>query len=176
MPKNPENPFYNASVEWNPDGIDYIDYGLGGFLKTEGFSQDVYESQLGAHKVPTLRNVDLRPNPDFIKSFGHNGYFKSLEEITHFYNTRDVEEWPDSEVPINIEMMLVGNLALTPNEETAIVEFMKTLSDGYLPEATAIDPVILLIGILTMVLALVIAFMTVRKYRKKQSNTSNQKQ
>jgi hypothetical protein len=72
--------------------------------------------------------------------------------------------------------MLVGNLALTPNEETAIVEFMKTLSDGYLPEATAIDPVILLIGILTLVLALVIAFMAVRKYRKKQSNTSSQKQ
>jgi len=23
--------------------------------------------------------------------FGHNGYFKSLEEIVHFYNTRDVE-------------------------------------------------------------------------------------
>ena len=39
--------------------------------------------------VPTLRNVDKRPRPDFIKAYGHNGYFKSLKEIVHFYNTRD---------------------------------------------------------------------------------------
>jgi cytochrome c peroxidase len=37
----------------------------------------------------TLRNVDKRPRPDFVKAYGHNGYFKSLKEIVHFYNTRD---------------------------------------------------------------------------------------
>ena len=41
-------------------------------------------------KVPTLRNVDKRPSPGFVKAFGYNGYFKSLKEIVHFYNTRDV--------------------------------------------------------------------------------------
>jgi len=41
-------------------------------------------------RVPTLRNVDKRPRPDFVKAYGHNGYFKSLKEIVHFYNTRDV--------------------------------------------------------------------------------------
>ena len=37
-----------------------------------------------------LRNVDKRPSPAFVKANGHNGYFTSLKEIVHFYNTRDV--------------------------------------------------------------------------------------
>ena len=180
IPKNPENPFYKASSEWIPDGLNYIDNGLGGFLKTAGYPQNVYEPQLGAHKVPTLRNVDLRPNPDFIKSYGHNGFFKSLEEITHFYNTRDVEEWPASEAPANIDMMLVGNLDLTSDEEAAIVAFMKTLSDGYTLESISLGPEIILIGVLTFVLIFLVAFMVIRKYRKstkqnlsKHSSTEN---
>jgi cytochrome c peroxidase len=38
---------------------------------------------VGRFQVPTLRNVDKRPNRDFVKAYGHNGYFK-------IYNTRDV--------------------------------------------------------------------------------------
>ena len=41
-------------------------------------------------RVPTLRNVDKRPYPAFVKAYGHNGYFTSLKAIVHFYNTRDV--------------------------------------------------------------------------------------
>jgi len=41
-------------------------------------------------QVPTLRNVDKRPDPAFVKAYGHNGYFTSLKQIVHFYNTRDV--------------------------------------------------------------------------------------
>ena len=41
-------------------------------------------------QVPTLHNVDKRPYPTFVKAYGHNGYFKSLKSIVHFYNTRDV--------------------------------------------------------------------------------------
>jgi hypothetical protein len=44
----------------------------------------------GRFRVPTSRNVDKRPRPDFVKAYGHNGYFESLKEIVHFYNTRDV--------------------------------------------------------------------------------------
>ena len=72
---------------------------LGGFLKSAGYSDAVWQAELGKHKVPTLRNVDLRNGPKVVKAFGHNGYFKSLEEIVHFYNTRDVETWPEPEVP-----------------------------------------------------------------------------
>jgi len=68
-----------------------------------------------------------------VKAYGHNGYFKSLEEIVHFYNTRDVEEWPAPEVAVNVNTDELGDLGLTPEEEAAIVAFMKTLSDGYMP-------------------------------------------
>jgi len=30
------------------------------------------------------------PSKKFVKAYGHNGYFKSLEETVHFYNTRDL--------------------------------------------------------------------------------------
>jgi cytochrome c peroxidase len=133
VPKNPLNPFYTMPKKWNPDGADWIDLGLGGFLKGSGNPTEVYESELGKHKVPTLRNVDLRPYSGFVKAFGHNGFFKSLEEIVHFYNTRDVEMWPEPEVPVNVNTDELGNLGLTPEEEAAIVAFMKTLSDGYTP-------------------------------------------
>jgi cytochrome c peroxidase len=133
VPKNPANPFYTMPTAVNPDGYDWVDYGLGGFLKAYGFPADVYEAELGKQKVPSLRNVDLRPYPEFVKAYAHNGYFKSLEEIVHFYNTRDVEMWPAPEVPLNVNTDELGNLGLTLNEEAAIVAFMKTLSDGYVP-------------------------------------------
>ena len=61
----------------------------------------------------------------------HNGVFKSLKEVVHFYNTRDVESWPPPEVSDNVNAEELGNLGLTDAEEDAIVAFMKTLSDGY---------------------------------------------
>lgn len=133
IPKNPENPFYSMPKKWNPDGKAWIDYGLGGFLKAAGYSASIYEPELGKHKVPTLRNVDLRPSPEFVKAYGHNGYFKSLQEIVHFYNTRDVENWPEPEYATTVNKGELGNLGLTQEEEVAIVDFLKTLSDGYKP-------------------------------------------
>ena len=91
IPKNPDNPFYTMPKKWNPDGKNWIDYGLGGFLKSAGFAEEVYGPELGKFKTPTLRNVDLRPYPDFVKAYGHNGFFKSLdgmEGIIHFYAWR----------------------------------------------------------------------------------------
>ena len=61
----------------------------------------------------------------------HNGVFKSLEEVVHFYNTRDVEDWPPPEVEENVNNDELGNLGLTAKEEAAIVTFLETLSDGY---------------------------------------------
>jgi cytochrome c peroxidase len=87
------------------------------------------EENMGKHKVPTLRNVDKRPGQGFIKAYGHNGFFKSLEEIVHFYNTRDVEDWPPPEVAENVNTDELGNLGLDADEEAAIVAFMRTLSD-----------------------------------------------
>ena len=129
VPKNPDNPFYTMPPKYNPDGYDWVDPGLGGFLKGAGSDADVYEAEWGKHKVPTLRNVDKRPYPEFVKAYGHNGFFKSLSELVHFYNTRDVEMWPDPEVPETVNTDELGDLGLTEVEEAAIVTFMKTLSD-----------------------------------------------
>ena len=133
VPKNTENPFYDMPKKWNPEGEEWVDYGLGGFLKSAGNDPGVYEPELGKHKVSTLRNVDMRPDVEFIKFYGHNGYFKSLEEIVHFYNTRDVETWLPPEYPLNINTDELGDLDLTLDEEAAVVAFLKTLSDGYEP-------------------------------------------
>jgi len=148
VPQNPENP---AGV-----APDFVDAGLGGFLKNAGYDEDVYEAEWGKQKVPTLRNVgkgscEAEPeNPDcIVKAYAHNGYFKSLEGIVHFYNTRDVKPecpglyteaealaagcWPAPEVAENVNTDELGDLGLTPEEEAAIVAFLKTLSDGYVP-------------------------------------------
>ncbi len=134
IPKNPENPFYNAVKKYNPDGEDWIDPGLGGFLATRDDHSDCVADNYGKHKVPTLRNVDKRPYPDFVKAYGHNGYFKSLEEIVHFYNTRDSAPWPDPpEFAATVNIDELGKLGLSDQQEEDLVAFMKTLSDGWTP-------------------------------------------
>ena len=77
--------------------------------------------------------MDRRPYAGFVKAYTHNGFFKSLDDVVHFYNTRDVESWPPPEVSVNVNRDELGNLGLTADEETAIVAFPKTLTDGYTP-------------------------------------------
>jgi cytochrome c peroxidase len=132
IPKNPDNPFYTMPPEINPAGTNWIDLGLGGFLQQTEYSTYASDN-IGRQKVPTLRNVDKRPDPGFVKAYGHNGFFKSLKEIVHFYNTRDVEAWPPPEVPATVNTAELGDLGLTSEEEDAIVAFLGTLSDGYIP-------------------------------------------
>ena len=143
VPKNPDNPVYDN----NPD---FIDLGLGGFLASRPEYEPFVDANLGKQKVPTLRNVDLRPGNGFTKAYMHNGYFKTLEGVVNFYNTRDVKPacpdpltreadalaqgcWPAPEVADNVNTDELGNLGLTPAEEAALVAFMKTLSDGFQP-------------------------------------------
>lgn len=140
VPKNPENPFYDMDKVYlddgspiNPLGQDWIDPGLGGFLQTRPEWADMADENMGKHKVPTLRNVGKANGKNFPKAFTHNGVFKSLKEVVHFYNTRDVEDWPPPEVAKNINSDELGDLGLTDEEEDAIVAFMMTLSDGYQP-------------------------------------------
>ncbi|HEX3019082.1 MAG TPA: cytochrome c peroxidase [Chitinispirillaceae bacterium] len=139
VPKNPENPFYKMDKVFidgepiNPLGKNWIDYGLGGYLSTTSEWDDFASINNGKFKVPTLRNVDKRPGTHFPKAYTHNGVFKSLKEIVHFYNTRDIISWPPPEVPENINTIEVGNLGLTDEEEDDLVLFLETLSDGYRP-------------------------------------------
>lgn len=128
VPKNWNNPFLYLGAEFNPDGVNYTDYGLGGFLMSMGYPG--YQAELGKFKVPTLRNI-AKTAP-----YMHNGIFATLKEVVHFYNTRDVasEGWPPPEVPENVNDEELGNLGLTDQEEDDIVAFMMTLTDGYVPE------------------------------------------
>jgi len=159
-PANPAMPFYGEGAPdrrgyvANPEGPGFIDTGVGGFLAgAHALSGQPNPDPdwtphaakfKGRFRVPTLRNVDKRPYDGFVKSYGHNGYFKSLKEITHFYNTRDVLPrcapndpgekvfcWPAPEYADNMNTRQLGNLRLSDEEENAIVAFMKTLSDGY---------------------------------------------
>ena len=137
-PKNPDNPFYSMDTVYlddgtpiNPIGSAWIDPGLGGFLMENSTYSDKAGENWGKHKVPTLRNVAKSSGNNFPKAFMHNGVFKSLKEVVHFYNTRDVEMWPPPEVVENVNKDELGDLGLTDAEEDAIVAFMKTLSDGY---------------------------------------------
>ncbi len=142
VPRNFYNPVYDTQ------GGKWLDEGLGGFLESLPEYAGMAEEYMGSQKVPTLRNVDLRPDPAFVKAFTHNGYFKTLKGIVHFYNTRDVKPvcddpfttaadamdnncWPEAEFTESVNDDELGNLKLSDEQEDAIVAFLKTLSDGY---------------------------------------------
>ena len=121
VPKNPDNPFYDLPPALNPDGEDFVDYGLGGVL---GLPEE-----MGKFKVMTLRNIAITP------PYMHNGVFSTLHEVVDFYNTRDLGGWPPPEVPENVNQEELGNLGLTEAEVDTIVAFLETLTDGYVPPA-----------------------------------------
>jgi cytochrome c peroxidase len=160
-PANPDLPYYQENrpdrygYVANSAGPSYVDLGVGGFLEEKNllshpsvpdanWVKHTSENN-GRFQVPTLRNVDKRPYPEFVKAYGHNGYFKSLKEIVHFYNSRDllprckasdpgekVSCWPPPETTGNMNTKTVGHLGLTDDEENALVAFLKTLTDGYI--------------------------------------------
>ena len=165
----------------NPFGFAFRDLGLGTFLRSgPGSAPNPNADWLqlaptvdGQMQVMTARNVAMtppqcptteagqtdangQPIPYFQKEFFHNGYAKSLKQLVHFYNTRDVfpfnvtsgncpegttekvDCWPMPEVPNNIDMT-VGNLGLTDEEEDLIVIFLQTLTDGFTTPYPDID-------------------------------------
>ena len=62
-------------------------------------------------KVPTLRNVDKRPSAGVMKAYGHNGYFKSLDEIVSLWSA--VREGGPLEILQSVRIALVD-----PQDET----------------------------------------------------------
>jgi cytochrome c peroxidase len=172
LPLNPRIALFYASIgdsfgfTPNPDGFAYRDLGLGNFLRSGPQSAPNPNSQWvqfaptsdGQMQTMTIRNVGMAPQqcptteapgPYFQKELFHNGYIKSLKQLVHFYNTRDVypfkvlsgncpagttekvDCWPEPEVPNNIDMT-VGNLGLTDAEENQVVAFLQAATDGFL--------------------------------------------
>jgi len=171
LPKNPRDSFYyettpdSLGFTPNPAGFTYTDFGLGEFLRSGYATAPSPNSSWtkfastsdGKMQTSTARDVAMvppqcksteAPGPYFQKEFFHNGYIKSLKQLVHFYNTRDVYPfdvesgncpagttekvncWPAPEVIAN-EDMTVGKLGLTDTEENQIVAFLQTLTDGY---------------------------------------------
>lgn len=96
----------------------------------------------GRQKVMSLRNIVLTA------PYMHNGVFKTLEEVVHFYNTRDVLPrckepddisnpgfaktcWPTGEFDDSKNLSELGNLGLTEQEEADLVAYLKTFTDNY---------------------------------------------
>ncbi|MCU1338590.1 MAG: hypothetical protein JWO19_4171 [Bryobacterales bacterium] len=174
LPLNPRDAFYYQTTPdffgfiANPFGFAYRDLGLGTFLRS-GFGAAPNPNSTwtqfapasdGQFQVSSARNVAMTPQqcptteagptPYFQKGFFHNGYIKSLKQLVHFYNTRDVKEfafnvtsghcppgtiekvtcWPMPEVRNNIDMT-TGMLGLSDKEEDQIVAFLQTLTDGF---------------------------------------------
>ena len=155
IPKNYAMAFYTQTKPdkygyvGDAEGNAFVDKGVGNYLRSDENGVQAWHSLAagfdGAFRVQTLRNVDMRPYPSFVKPYGHNGYFKSLKEIVHFYNTRDtlrrcapgspgekVTCWPAPEVSTNLDKTCC-NLGLSSEQEGDLVAFMKTLTDGYRP-------------------------------------------
>lgn len=117
----------NINIPGSPEP----DEGLGGQLSDP--------AERGKHKVMSLRNIAVTA------PYGHNGSMATLEQIVHFYNTRDTlgevdninhpefanSGWPVSEIADNLNQDELGNLGLTPEEEQALGVFLKTLTDDY---------------------------------------------
>ena len=140
--------FRNIGVPFNRD--------IPGVAKGEkrGLAAHVTTEVGGLFKTPILRNVAKGASASFTKAYAHNGYFKSLKQIVHFYNTRDVLDkceakgivnataaeatapknncWPEPEFS-NPVKGIVGELGLSSAEEDAIVAYLGTLSDEHTP-------------------------------------------
>jgi len=125
--------FDNLGIPVNPQiailqgGPQPIDLGLGGQTAqldaAFGESYPSVADEAGKFKVSTLRNLS-RTAP-----YGHNGYFPTIYDVVHFYNTRDILAWESAEVPGTVNHDELGNLGLTLEQEMKLVMFIETLND-----------------------------------------------
>ena len=147
-----DDAYHNIGTPANPDVPADPQLGINGHV-------DFTPPQYGFFKTATLRNVDKRPNSRFIKAYTHNGWFKSLESIVHFYNTAALLNtaatfeitrcpdtitserralrakcWPAPEWPGAPFGFLVGDLGMNAGQEAAVVAYLKTLTDNVTPE------------------------------------------
>ena len=108
---------HNAEIPGNTNVTGVLDRGIEE-LKDAGVVP-------GFFRTPTVRNVDKRKEhrvKEFIKAYMHNGWFKSLESVVHFYNTSNLG---DSRTPY--EETTAAKFGITRCEETMKA---KALEDG----------------------------------------------
>jgi cytochrome c peroxidase len=124
---------------------DFHDLGMCGPMRKDYTNAAAY---CGLFKTPTLRNVATR------KVFFHNGVFRSLDQVLHFYVERETNpaKWypkrPNGEIDRydDLPVQYRGNVdtfdapydrklgetpALNDSEIADIITFLATLTDGY---------------------------------------------
>ena len=89
------------------------DLGRGKFHETVNFLQHSF-------KTPTLRNVEKTA------PYMHNGGYKTLEEVMHFYNEGGGKGLG---LKVNNQTLPEDKLNLTPAEQEKIIDFMRALND-----------------------------------------------
>ena len=129
-PQIPGNPEPDAGLLGNPN-LDSV----------RGEPSSIAEVE-GRQKVMSLRYIELTA------PYMHNGVLKSLEEVVHFYNTRDVLPtcnepsditnsgfgitcWPKGEFHSTRNIEELGNLGLSEQDEADLVAYLKTFTDNY---------------------------------------------
>jgi cytochrome c peroxidase len=125
-PQIPDNPEADTGLLANLDSV-------------RGEPSSITEVE-GRQKVMSLRNIELTA------PYMHNGVFKTLEEVVHFYNTRDVlaicEEpnditnsgfgitcWPEGKFHSTRNIVELGNLGLSEQDEADLVAYLNTFAD-----------------------------------------------
>jgi cytochrome c peroxidase len=139
----------NTALADNKDP-QYFDLGVCGPIRADIKDQTQF---CGMFKTPTLRNTAIRC------AFFHNGVFRTLQEVVEFYNFRDtnpekvypraadgtVQKYNDipAQYHVNVDVTdppfnrhLGETPAMTAQDESDIIEFLKTLDDGYEPDKT----------------------------------------
>jgi cytochrome c peroxidase len=127
---------------------DFHDLGMCGPMRKDYTNAAAY---CGLFKTPTLRNVAIR------KVFFHNGVFRSLDQVLHFYVERETSpaKWypklPNGEIDRydDLPAQYRGNVdtvdapydrkqgeapALNDSEIADVIAFLAALTDGYRPD------------------------------------------
>jgi cytochrome c peroxidase len=136
----------NSALAVNNDPK-YFDLGICGPYRSDMATQTQF---CGMFLTPTLRNVATR------HAFFHNGVFATLQQVMDFYNFRDTDPQkiyppgPDrtaqkyNDIPVrfqaNVDVAdppfdrhLGETPAMTAQDESDIIAFLQTLTDGYKP-------------------------------------------
>jgi cytochrome c peroxidase len=88
----------------------------------------------GKFKIPSLRNIELTA------PYMHDGRFKSLEQVVEHYN-KGINAHPNLDDNLKDEQGRPKKLNLTSIEKTALISFLKTLTDNtYTTDVKYSDP------------------------------------
>jgi len=152
--------YHNLGLPPNDEAANFDpanpDVGLAATLGTDSSIGSFFGPPSMHFGTATLRNVDKRRG-NVAKSYMHNGYFKTLKQVVHFYNTASVlvdpdrcppgttaaqamarDCWPAPELTVGNEAQtlgLFGDLGLTDAEEDALVAYLQSLTDKETPKA-----------------------------------------